>query len=148
MVSRLASYAALTALLTPSVATGADDPLAPYRWQARPLLVFSPPADERLRTQVAALDAARDGLRERDQLVWIVLPETIEAKVGPAPRVTEAEAAAALRRRFAIGEGDFAVILVGKDGGEKLRQRTPLSVDALFGTIDAMPMRRREMREQ
>ena len=41
--------------------------------------------------------------------------------------------------------GEFAVILVGKDGDEKLRlDRSPRS-DELFGLIDSMPMRMWEM---
>jgi hypothetical protein len=51
------------------------------------------------------------------------------------------------RREFGIGRGDFAVVLVGKDGGEKLRSTEPLRSRDLLDRIDAMPMRRREMRE-
>ena len=49
------------------------------------------------------------------------------------------------RLRAALAVDGFEVLLVGKDGGVKLRQETPLSVDDLFATIDAMPMRQREM---
>ena len=35
---------------------------------------------------------------------------------------------------------------VGKEGGPKLTQSTPLSTANLFGTIDAMPMRRDDSR--
>lgn len=37
------------------------------------------------------------------------------------------------------------VILIGKDGGVKLRQDHPITNADLFSTIDVMPMRRREM---
>jgi len=39
----------------------------------------------------------------------------------------------------------FTVILVGKDGGDKLRVTSPISLKRLFSTIDEMPMRRTEM---
>ena len=39
------------------------------------------------------------------------------------------------------------MILVGKDGTEKLRAHHVVSAQALFALIDAMPMRQREMRE-
>ena len=42
----------------------------------------------------------------------------------------------------------FEVVLVGKDGGEKLRSAVPIEPERLFETIDAMPMRRQEMRSQ
>jgi hypothetical protein len=51
------------------------------------------------------------------------------------------------RRELGIGRGAFAVVLVGKDGGEKLRSTEPLRSRDLLDRIDAMPMRRREMRE-
>ena len=42
----------------------------------------------------------------------------------------------------------FEVILVGLDGGIKLRQDQPVTTDELFSLIDSMPMRQREMRRQ
>ena len=55
------------------------------------------------------------------------------------------ETAAALRERYAVPEGAFAVVLIGKDGGEKERYDKPVQPDVLYEVIDAMPMRRREM---
>jgi len=56
--------------------------------------------------------------------------------------------AAAVRERFRVERADFTVILVGKDGGEKLRDSKPLPFARLQATIDAMPMRRQEMKER
>ena len=42
----------------------------------------------------------------------------------------------------------FEAVLIGKDGGEKLRSMAPIPPGRLFETIDAMPMRRQEMRSQ
>ncbi len=55
---------------------------------------------------------------------------------------------AAARRRFHVRPNDFTVILIGKDGGEKLRSHQPVSLDILRSTIDAMPMRQEEMRSK
>jgi hypothetical protein len=41
----------------------------------------------------------------------------------------------------------FAVLLIGKDGGLKNRFDAPVTVDEIFGLIDVMPMRMREMQE-
>ncbi|MEM7620524.1 MAG: DUF4174 domain-containing protein [Pseudomonadota bacterium] len=38
-------------------------------------------------------------------------------------------------------------MLLGKDGGEKLRKARRVTADELFALIDAMPMRQQEMRE-
>ena len=51
---------------------------------------------------------------------------------------------AALGRR---ADGPSATVLVGKDGGVKLR-RSRLSVAEICAAIDAMPMRRQEMRRR
>jgi len=39
----------------------------------------------------------------------------------------------------------FQVLLIGKDGGVKLRSSEPVSMKDLFGLIDSMPMRQQEM---
>ncbi len=42
----------------------------------------------------------------------------------------------------------FKVQLIGLDGGVKLEKTTPLTMDELYAIIDAMPMRRRELRRK
>lgn len=114
-----------------------------YRWKHRPLLVFAPDGtDPDLQRQRAILDGDTAGLRDRDMVVNYVVGNTIEARLGPAPGLDAAE----LRRRFGVPQDEFRAILVGKDGGSKLVGREPLTVSRLFSTIDAMPMRRDEMR--
>ena len=108
-----------------------DDLLARFRRHSRVVVALAPtrgdPALAAQRHLFAALGA--EG-RERDLAL-------VEA-TGDTP------GGAALRRRFGA-EGGFVAILVGKDGGEKLRSPEPLGREALFPAIDAMPMRREEM---
>jgi hypothetical protein len=98
-------------------------------------------------------DGSKD-LRERDVLnvpivyKWSEMGDGIFDGISDitiTPPLTEQTAA---RRRFHIRPNDFTVILIGKDGGEKLRSRQPISLDTLRSTIDAMPMRQEEMRSQ
>ncbi len=42
----------------------------------------------------------------------------------------------------------FMLVLVGKDGGIKLRKPSPWDVREITRSIDKMPMRQREIREQ
>lgn len=51
-----------------------------------------------------------------------------------------------LKRKIS-NEKKFEVILVGLDGGIKLRQDQPATTDKLFSLIDSMPMRQHEMRQ-
>lgn len=109
------------------------DPLSTYRWTLRVLLISAPhPDDPRLRAQREVLAAVGADVVERDLV-------TVEA-VGGDPR------AEALRRRLRLPGDRFAVVLVGKDGGAKLSSDEPIPSRILFSTIDAMPMRRDEMK--
>ena len=58
---------------------------------------------------------------------------------------TDPKAGGTLREALSIR--GFEILLVGKDGGVKLRSPAPVSTRDLFALIDAMPMRQREMRE-
>lgn len=55
--------------------------------------------------------------------------------------------AAAARDRFRVEPDTLAVLLVGKDGTVKHRSGEPVGPEEVFSLVDAMPMRRREMRE-
>ena len=46
---------------------------------------------------------------------------------------------------IAIGEDAFSVVLIGKDGGEKLRVNAVPDLQSIYEVIDGMPMRSREM---
>lgn len=50
-----------------------------------------------------------------------------------------------LFKKYKASANKFTFILVGKDGGEKLRSDKPVSLKKLYRTIDSMPMRRNEM---
>ena len=44
-----------------------------------------------------------------------------------------------------FGSSVFKITLRGKDGGIKLTSKSVLTLEKLYGTIDAMPMRKAEM---
>jgi hypothetical protein len=121
---------------------------APYvtldalRDHQRVLLIFSN-GDNRLaeaQLNVAASNAS--GFRERDLiLVGLAgsMPDVPTALLSSADDV-------AARKRFHVAAGQFTVILIGKDGGEKLRSDHPIAWKTLQQTIDSMPMRQSEMK--
>ena len=119
--------------------------LSHLRDTARPLLIFAPQRDDpQMQRQMRILTENATAVAERDITV-IALPYTSPSR--SAATMTAAEASAT-RRRFRIQPTDFVVILVGKDGGEKLRSRDPIPFATLRETIDAMPMRQDEMRRR
>lgn len=121
----------LTTLAASPPVRAADDPLAHLRWNSRVVLALAPTRDDPGLTAQRRLFAALGAeARQRDL--------TLVEATGDTPD------GAALRRRFGVGAG-FVAILLGKDGGEKLRSHGPLGREALLPLIDAMPMRRQEM---
>jgi hypothetical protein len=113
------------------------------RDRVRPLLVFAPkPDDARLEIQIRTLEQHAAEVQDRDMLA-IALPFRSPSPTAAQLTPDDAEAA---RRRFHVAPDEFAVILLGKDGGSKLRSDEPLSMDQLNRTVDAMPMRQDEMR--
>ncbi len=121
-------------------------PLDAYRDQNRLILVSVP--DAAARAQLAAtLAAQRARLDERDVKVIDVSPGSTRT---PGTQRLSPTAAAAVRARFALGKAGHQpiFILIGKDGGEKSRQTGALKLSSWFTLVDAMPMRRDEMRRQ
>ena len=118
--------------------------LADLKDRFRPLLIFAAaPDDPGLRAELTRLHNDAPGLAERDVLVIAVpynAPSVRDVTLTPA----EGEAA---RRRFNVAPNEFTILLIGKDGGEKLRSHKPVSFEKLRDTIDRMPMRRREMNQ-
>ncbi len=140
----------------PSRATACSDQpttLAAMRDCDRPLLIFAPDAtDARLTAQLAELRLHAANLRERDVRASVILPGpasvSVEALRGvPTATLTAAESARVVED-FKVEAAAFYVVLVGKDGGEKLRSETVLPIGKLDSTIDGMPMRQDEMKRK
>ena len=135
----LAAFAALVASHVPAEA------IAAYRWKKRPLVVFADSEKtEKLGKQRRIIEAHRADLAERDLVVIYVVGDDVTATLGPPPGLS----ASALRRKYGIKDGEFRAVLVGKDGGVKKTAASPLTAEALAGTIDSMPMRRDEVRRR
>jgi hypothetical protein len=54
----------------------------------------------------------------------------------------------ALAKRYHIKSGQFTLLLIGRDGGEKYRTHKPVTTQKLFDIIDAMPMRQSEIQNK
>jgi hypothetical protein len=123
---------------------GRDADLAAMRWSRRPFIIFSPTIDhDRYVTQKQMLAASMSGVIDRDVTVIEVVGD-YDGYVDDQP--ISPESAARLRSDFNVDIDHFTVVLIGKDGGEKLRRRWPVPMHDLFLLIDSMPMRQTEMR--
>ncbi|WP_299962707.1 DUF4174 domain-containing protein [uncultured Roseobacter sp.] len=102
-----------------------------FKWKNRPIVVFAdsednPAFDEQMRL----LRQRPNDLIERDV---VVITDT------------DPEAMSDLRRKLRPRE--FMLVIIGKDGGVKLRKPFPWDVREISRSIDKMPMRQREIRE-
>lgn len=125
-------------LVTMSLIAAAPEGIAAMKWQKRVLLVSAadardPLLDEQRRT-IAAWKADAD---DRDLAVVEILGNEVHGVN---------DTAATLRRRYKLPATGFGAVLIGKDGGTKLRETRPIPAATLQGTIDAMPMRRNGQR--
>ena len=118
----------------------------------RPLLVFAPALDNALLVeQFNRLKGCANELKSRSLLYVPIVPEghnqPIPSSRVPTARLSEDELAA-MRHRFKVEPADFIVILIDKDGGERLNSRTPVQVDQLERLINSMPARKRERQQE
>ena len=149
LVCALALTPAVTMATPP--ADSVDFRLQEHHWEHRLLFVFAASDTSEGLAQQQEFFAGRDaGFRDRDLLLLTVTGAdrgTRRTVPGAdAEPLTEA-AARRLRERFDVAPDAFRVVLVGKDGTEKRRDAEPVTTRSIFDTIDAMPMRQREMRE-
>jgi hypothetical protein len=118
-----------------TTAEAEHDPLSRYLGTARVFVVLAAdPESLDLTEQKRQIERLKDGAAERELVV--VQPHAGSAK------------AKALRIQLGCGNEPFQAVLVGKDGGAKLRATKPITALELMATIDAMPMRQDEMRRR
>jgi hypothetical protein len=84
-------------------------------------------------TQKSMLAKDAAGLKERD----IQVHEVIGLKGNES-----------LFKKYKASTQNFTFILLGKDGGEKIRSHEPVNLEKLYQIIDAMPMRQAEMKQR
>jgi hypothetical protein len=127
------------------LAAAPDNPLAADRWQHRPLVIVAPnDTSPAFRDLINRLDDHAAGFADRDMIRYVITPD--EGR-RDGQRLSSKQRAALVRAIEADPAGSAEMILVGKDGGVKMRAPLDTAVEAIFERIDRMPMRRREMQE-
>ncbi|WP_166395049.1 DUF4174 domain-containing protein [Rubrobacter marinus] len=117
-----------------------------HRGEHRLFLTFAASRrDGDLARQDLLLEGSGDGFAERDLRRGDLFGDgTGNFDGAPVPPAE----VAAVRERFGVEPGAFTALLVGKDGTVKHRSDEPVGLEELYALVDAMPMRRREMRER
>lgn len=109
---------------------GAEINLDDFLWINRPIVVLADsPGDPRFVEQMRLLREQLPDLKDRDVVV-----------------ITDTEPSQKTDLRQKLRPRGFMLVLIGKDGGIKLRKPSPWNVREISRIIDKMPMRRQEMR--
>ncbi|NBC08866.1 MAG: DUF4174 domain-containing protein [Bacteroidetes bacterium] len=118
-----------------------------HLWKDRLLLLFAPSEEhEALQRQLGLLTAQQAEVTDRDLKIYQIYPDGAQhPDGGRLPKAFSDK----LYHRYDISTGDgLAVLLIGKDGTEKLRETQLVPPEQIFRLIDSMPMRQREMRKR
>ncbi len=115
--------------------------LEDLQWKSRVLLVFPSP-DEDISPIWEMTDSLLTEIADRD-LIYFVFGDSL---VSNSDFKFDKDYEKSLRARYALGSKELCWILLGKDGGSKLKMEgTAPDWKLLFATIDSMPMRQKEM---
>jgi hypothetical protein len=131
------------ALMTfvPRDATSMD--LKQFQWKHRLLLIFAmdenDPPFKKLQDEIIAQKAE---VENRDLLVFEFFERGL-SRMNTTP--LDSVEVHSIRKHYEIPQSAFKVILIGKDGGVKLKQDDTVSLEVIFERIDAMPMRKNEI---
>jgi len=125
--------------------SGFSQGLVNYQWENRLVLLFAPSSsDKDYQAQMDALHKVSEGLADRRLVVLSVFSDSMTSTDDKAWTYKDVRN---LRMKFLPKDQESAYLLIGLDGGVKWRTDLPASTEELFDKIDAMPMRRRELKK-
>ena len=113
-----------------------------YKWKNRLVLILSnDPNSNVLNDQHKILKADELGMIERKLKVFRIHPYGIDSLENREDVIVNK----GICNHFLDKNETFQILLIGLDGGVKLRQNTILSLKELYALIDSMPMRQAEI---
>ena len=124
-------------VLTPMIFTYAQS-LKDYQWKNRLLFVLNPDGNSPLsHPQLVAFKDRSAAVEERQLLIMVLHHDKLMDIHGNELKQDPGD----------IPFNDFkGVILIGKDGGVKLKEPFTVDPEVIFNLIDSMPMRRAEIK--
>lgn len=124
--------------------------ISKHQWQHRLVLLISTQPDNTIaREQMDALLSNVKGLEERKIKIYEIKADRYRViPLADREKKDNWSNQSDLYQRYGRETTPFEIILIGLDGSVKLRQPTFLPIHDLFAVIDAMPMRRSEIRKK
>lgn len=122
------------------------NPIRKHAWKERVLIVTaSSPTNVGYKRQNQLLEKGKKGMKERNLVIYRLYSDHW---MSPSQESLTREETTTIQEAYHIEPDTFSVVLIGKDGGVKLRSNELVSTKELFQLIDSMPMRQQEVRKQ
>ncbi len=115
-----------------------------YRWQNRIVFIFAKEKTDDFEKSVEPLSTLSKEILDRDLKIIRIL-ENGKSVINDVQ--LSRQQVVELVETYKPNDKETVTILIGKDGGEKYRQSGVTDWQEIFRRIDAMPMRRAEMRQ-
>ncbi|WP_197056959.1 DUF4174 domain-containing protein [Cellulophaga sp. Hel_I_12] len=115
--------------------------ISDFEWKNRVLILVAKDLNnEGLKTQLEAFKGFSDDFEARDLILFISTPQGT---------YTSQKTSVDLKGIDTFQKNNFkGIILLGKDGGIKLKEPFTVTAKTILNVIDAMPMRQREKKSQ
>jgi hypothetical protein len=118
-----------------------------FKWKKRLLIIYTNEYTQALlESQIQNIKGELKEYQERDLLVLILEEESVN--ILDDNHSHSLDYLKVMNRLNISSEDGYQNLLIGKDGGIKLRKENLISNKELFNIIDAMPMRKREMKTE
>ncbi|AXT55771.1 DUF4174 domain-containing protein [Aquimarina sp. AD1] len=128
-------------LLLPILSFSQD--LDKHRWEDRLILVLADSyKNPKLVKQLKEFKNKSKSLEERKLIVYQITPTSYQTGIDK----NTSTKSNAVYKEYNPSNEDFKIILIGLDGGIKLKSNKVLLSTQIFDQIDQMPMRRQELR--
>ncbi|MBQ4805408.1 DUF4174 domain-containing protein [Aquimarina sp. MMG015] len=114
-----------------------------HRWEDRLILVLSDSyKNPKLVKQLKEFKNKSKNLQDRKLIVYQITPNSYQTGIDK----NTSTKSNAVYKGYNPSNEDFKIILIGLDGGIKLKSNKVLLSTQIFDQIDQMPMRRQELR--
>lgn len=119
--------------------------LSSHQWEDRIILLLTDShSNETFQKQISELQNNASGLIDRQLIVYQMLPEKYTKGLSNIDWKNDRN----LYKTYKKTNSKFEFVLIGLDGSVKVQQSDFLACEKLFSIIDAMPMRRSEIRKK
>jgi len=117
--------------------------LEKHQWKDRLLLILTDSYENpELQLQLQELKNNSDNLQDRKLVLYQVTPTSYREGIKKKTPIKTGS----IYKKHNPSNENFKVILIGLDGGMKLKSNKLLSSAQIFDQIDQMPIRRQELR--